>query len=224
MLKHNHHRQDVLKKDGVQKFFEKNEAELKKVVDEEIKESSYIKVTAAESEALLDSLAKYSTSPKRSEETKKVIEFEKVEYFNRKYITFNEAQDSAHKTPLPVLVNGLAGSGKTSVSLLKLKQLFLSLPQTEPAQTITFVTPQAKLKNEVFDIFRDLLITDDIEFTINDAECQIMLGKHNLVFSDIDQLSTRVLTSESQPHYLSKKKYWIIFTNIQKNYQSFKNT
>lgn len=70
------------------------------------------------------------------------ITFSAMTYYNRKFIQLNQTQNEARQVPLPLVVTGAAGSGKSCVALSLLEQYVLEKWQERTGKPIVYVGPK----------------------------------------------------------------------------------
>ncbi|MCH9755950.1 MAG: ankyrin repeat domain-containing protein [Gammaproteobacteria bacterium] len=75
-----------------------------------------------------------------------------VDYFNQQFITLSTEQGHAATTPLPAVINGAAGSGKSYVALSSLAQF---LEQNEDTSRLLYVTKNHRLTHEMKQTWQD---------------------------------------------------------------------
>lgn len=79
----------------------------------------------------------------------------KFRYYKNQLIVFNEEQESAQASSLPLLVNGVAGSGKTCIALSILKQLVATPTLSE--KPVLYITSSEYLIREITDMWADAM-------------------------------------------------------------------
>lgn len=202
MPDHDHHRQDVLHVGGLERFYSKHSNELADAKDAEAGHSPnhFHKLTPDDAHAVLAQLTQASTTT----EEPITVKMHKARFVNKQFIEFNEIQEQSQHIALPILVNGIAGSGKTAVSLIKLKQLLKANHTSGITQTYYFITPAPKLKNQLYNTFCEMLLAEGQNITLSTESCSLGFGDSDVKFLTITQFNEQALTADGACRYLSK--------------------
>ncbi|WP_160160716.1 AAA family ATPase [Legionella taurinensis] len=140
VLNHDYHKSRFLKPQVLRQFLEQN-------VPEAISKGELTFVKA-------DSLPALWANP-QSKEEEEPIEYQKATFYNQTFITLSDIQEKAVKTPLPAVISGAAGSGKSCVALAILEQAVNQYTEV-PEKPLLYVTQSAKLAETMHSMWLQL--------------------------------------------------------------------
>ncbi|WP_133134017.1 AAA family ATPase, partial [Legionella rubrilucens] len=140
VLNHDYHKSRFLKPQVLRQFLEQN-------VPEALSKGELTFVKA-------DSLPALWANP-QSKEEEEPIEYQKATFYNQTFITLSDIQEKAVKTPLPAVISGAAGSGKSCVALAILEQAVNQYTEV-PEKPLLYVTQSAKLAETMHSMWLQL--------------------------------------------------------------------
>ncbi len=108
------------------------------------------------------------------------LTYSRVEFFNQNFIEFSEEQSGlVHRTKLPLMISGVAGSGKSCVGLSMLEN-YIALQGSENTGPILYVTESSNLTMKMRRAWTSLPIAQQLDSKLVQFKCYGELVKELL--------------------------------------------
>lgn len=133
------------------------------------------------------------------------VKLSRVEFFNQKFIVFNEDQlNAVSKTNLPLVISGAAGSGKSCVTLALLSQ-HLEHSDDEDNDPFLYITESAKLVNSMAHAWSNLPMAQGVH-------------QHKVQFKSYEQLIQELIPETQQLNVVDKNHFITWFNEYTTTY------